>query len=465
MKRKASSAVSSSQDQEEDVRRAAPPPRLVMDDDFLVHEILPRLSVHAARPFAATSALFRGVLTDRDYWRARRPPPGPRAACLVVRGGRGARFLHEFHYADAASSPRAPAVARAAAGLLAAYRFAGACDGLVLLTAPWNNRSCARALVFNPASGAEETLDLPIDSGRHRSGVFHCFCGLGYSPSSHAYKALLCAYDAHRSSMPFVDVELTVASLGAGAGVRERRTVAEVRCCRMDGNDVPTSLSLDNKVYILVDMGSSETKVLAFDVDDETVTYIEPPPIGQRRSELMEVWGRPCVATGYGGTTLFWTLMPDHHVWELRGSVAGTVPGSSKVHGAWDCGNGLLFVVFGDGRGCMYDLQEAAAPAPQVGGAAPLPPELRNATFCWGYQPTLVRPPTAAFGGAACPDQLHGLGQFSNCPDRPRKSAAVGRRGCLELLMETIRTLRVATDKRGSRSKLPRLRTQVTKKR
>nr|XP_034606998.1 uncharacterized protein LOC117866822 [Setaria viridis]TKV99814.1 hypothetical protein SEVIR_8G068450v2 [Setaria viridis]TKV99815.1 hypothetical protein SEVIR_8G068450v2 [Setaria viridis]TKV99816.1 hypothetical protein SEVIR_8G068450v2 [Setaria viridis] len=133
--------------------------------------------------------------------------------------------------------------------------------------------------------------------------------------------------------------------------------------------------------------------MLAFNVDDDTATFAKLPPAGWRMSELMEVWGRPCVATEYvRGGTMLWTLTPEHQ-WELRCSFAavpspprGFAGAGDMVHGAWDCGDSLLFVMFCDGRGCMYEygLQETAAVVAREvddGAAAArdlLPAELRG---------------------------------------------------------------------------------------
>ncbi|KAF8711242.1 hypothetical protein HU200_029260 [Digitaria exilis] len=170
------------------------------------------------------------------------------------------------------------------------------------------------------------------------------------------------------------------------------------------------------------------SKVLAFDVDDETVTYIDPPPDGWPMSSLMEVWGRPCVATGCGETTMLWTLTPDHHRrWELRCSFATIIPSprskatggdGAMVHDAWDCGGGLLIVFFRDDRGCKYEYGPAAV-ALEVNSVAAdnlLPAELQKANFCWEYKPTLIPPATVVAGAdAACPGgECDGSTHFSS---------------------------------------------------
>ncbi|XP_022685176.1 uncharacterized protein LOC111258295 [Setaria italica] len=71
-----------------------------------------------------------------------------------------------------------------------------------------------------------------------------------------------------------------------------------------------------------------------------------------------------------------------------------------------------------------------------------LPAELRMATFCWGYRPTLIPPATVLGDVAAWPDERDGLRHFSSGRSRAHKSAIVVRergRCLLELLMERMR--------------------------
>ncbi|KAL6658523.1 hypothetical protein ACP70R_004109 [Stipagrostis hirtigluma subsp. patula] len=439
MKRKASSAAFDEEDGGGgEPRRTAPR----LDDYFLAEEILPRLPAHAAQGFAAASAFFRGILTDPEHWLSRlsrAPPPRPRAACLVVRGSNDdgdPELRHEFHYADAASSAAEPYAVRAAGASLAGYRHAGTCNGLVLLAAPWSNRTRVRAVLFNPASGVEEAvaLDLP-GGGRGGGSEFRCFCGLGYSPSSKTYKALICTRDFES----FPRRKLMMLPLGgAAAGRQEVRTVSAVPY-RFDGQ--PSSLSLDGKVYLLPAITAPE--VLAFDVDGEVVTPVPlPRGVWRRISELMEVWGRPCIAMGNELASSLSVLTPEHQ-WERRCTLAvgpcrrWVGGGTTTIHGAWDCGDGLLFVMFRDGRGCMYDVGETAArrqdmPAAVAPAAKVSLAELQKCTFCWGYQPTLI-PPATVFGDGACPS---GFSHSSAGPRRLRESTAAAPRRCLEVLME-----------------------------
>jgi hypothetical protein len=193
--------------------------RACLDDCFLAEEILlPRLPAHAAHMFSGASAFFRGVLTEPAFWlppaRAAPTTPTPRAACLVVRTG--AALLHEFHYADTAFSAQ-PAVARATGGSITAYGYAGTCNGLILLAAPWSNHSCATGVLFNPASGEEVAVTAVVPDMPNGQHAFHRFCGFGYSPSSNAYKALLlCEWDFHR-----VVIEVMVVPLGGSAARRQ----------------------------------------------------------------------------------------------------------------------------------------------------------------------------------------------------------------------------------------------------
>ena len=103
------------------------------------------------------------------------------------------------------------------------------------------------------------------------------------------------------------------------------------------------SVYLDGKVYLLADY----SRVLVFDVDDETVAAVDLP--GERlpgkrrrhaRSKLMEVSGRLCVATATDKLSL-WLLAPDQQWVRLCESPCGDV-NVAKLAGAWDCGGVVL---------------------------------------------------------------------------------------------------------------------------
>ncbi|KAL6868252.1 hypothetical protein ACP4OV_015097 [Aristida adscensionis] len=429
------------------------PPRL--DYYLLAEEILTRLPPR----FAAACAVgaLRGILTDLGYWRHRnRRLPRPRAACLLVGAGAGAgeggRLLHEFHFhhADAAVSAEPAAVVRVSGGPpsspQAAYRLAGACNGLVLLAAPWSRRRRLTGVLFNPASGEEETVAVNLlgDGGGGGANRFWRFCALGYAPSSKAYKALACASagDGHG--------ELLAVPFAGAAAAQRPRTVALIHS---ESYVNPTSLTSDDggEVYILA--GPSETALLIWDVAGESASVTAPipiPPTARPVSVLMELWGRPCVALRHGCqsmATSLWVLSPEHR-WERRCRFA--VPASHAgprlcLHGAWDCGGGRLFGLFRDGRRFTADIGGAAGGAgahrrvrvsprqPEEEEARTSMAELQKGTFCWGYTPTLVR--LASVFGDGEGGGAGGLMRHYPSGGERRRHGRKSRR-CLEALVE-----------------------------
>nr|TKV99817.1 hypothetical protein SEVIR_8G068500v2 [Setaria viridis] len=441
MKRKASSAFED--DEAGEPRRA--PPRL--DDNLIAEEILPRLPARATA--ACAVGTLRGILTGLDYWRVRnRRLPRPRAACLAVtpRSDGGAGFRHEFHYADTAF-PNEPVVVRAAGGgTWAPFRYAGTCNGLVLLTSPWDNGNRARGVLFNPASGEEEAVVLDLACGGGGKDVFRCFCGFGYSPSSKTYKALVCTRDFFKLCLGCAG-ELVVVPFGgaAAAGNEKPRTVAKMKKLSESREDYFSSLTLDGKVYVLpaISASASAAAVMAFDVDDETVAHIRLPPPSCYAghgyvSKLMEVWGRPCIAVSNRKGSALWALTPDHR-WERRCAFAaaprptwGGVFDNHQtiiVDSAWDCSGGdgkLLFVLFLDGRGFMYDL-----------GKTTEPDSLATYIDCDLGKPSASMAELRKGTGYVCPEKHDGLKHFSS--GRRSWADEGATRRCLEELMETMR--------------------------
>jgi hypothetical protein len=88
--------------------------------------------------------------------------------------------------------------------------------------------------------------------------------------------------------------------------------------------------------------------VLAFDVDNESVTATDIPA-GERGPlkpwKLMDVFGRLCAATGDGNLAL-WRLTADQQWVRLCKFWCGS-GSATDLAGAWDCG-GVLLLYFMD---------------------------------------------------------------------------------------------------------------------
>ncbi|RLM75028.1 uncharacterized protein C2845_PM15G20240 [Panicum miliaceum] len=219
-----------------------------------------------------------------------------------------------------------------------------------------------------------------------------------FEDRSNTYKLLLCRKDWQR-----FEYSLHVYALG---GQPRLRAVSST------GLDTEIhsqeSLYMDGTVFVL---DVDKKVILAFDVDDETVTTINLP--GKRvrgwarhaRSTLMEMDGRLCLATnlGHHHRVGLWLLTADRR-WERRCAIElksdvyhrddkGNLYDCS-IAGAWDCGGVLALYIQGltasNNRLCLYHLsteQMFDAKMPRD-----LAPECSKYAVCWGYRPTLVAP-------------------------------------------------------------------------
>ena len=172
----------------------------------------------------------------------------------------------------------------------------------------------------------------------------------------------------------------------------------------LDAKISSKSVYLDGKVYLLADY----SRVLVFDVNDETVAAVDLPgeclPGKRRRharSKLMEVSGRLCVATATDDKLSLWLLTPDQQWVRLCESRCGDV-NAAKLAGAWDCGGVLLLYFMSRSSKMahlhMYDTRKDE----ELRGSA-VGPFLPRAVaeqggweselvLCCGYRPTLVSP-------------------------------------------------------------------------
>ncbi|GJN01890.1 hypothetical protein PR202_ga19192 [Eleusine coracana subsp. coracana] len=159
------------------------------------------------------------------------------------------------------------------------------------------------------------------------------------------------------------------------------------------------SLYINGTIYL---SAFRESMILAFDVDTETVTQIITPGSGRFpydnpvTSELIQLFGRPCLVRIHGRQRVLWLLTVDHQ-WERR--CVFKVDESlflEPVKGIWDYAGVLVFylnlyITTGlGGKLCLYQV----ATKKMLNGNLPrdLTPEVSDYAFCWGYRPTLVSP-------------------------------------------------------------------------
>ncbi|KAG2574357.1 hypothetical protein PVAP13_7KG325800 [Panicum virgatum] len=291
--------------------------------DDVLHGISSSLTPRDAARCAALSKRHRQIIGGLDFWLLQRrlgpPLPRPHIAYMATVGAsesgplpsavlRGSMFL-DFHLAGGNDG----------GGLRYSLidrdrryrRYVGTCNGIILM-APESFDRCASILVFNPAvAGSEQvvSLHLPGPPGEYR------VAGFGYGPSSRLHKLLL---------------------------TREERDLpvpAELAWRRRANLGLWSTLSAAAAAIYLLLAGRS--RVLAFDVDDESVTAIDGGERGPLKPwKLMDVSGHLCASTGHANLAL-WLLTADRQWVRLCEFWCGG-GSATDLAGAWDCAGVLL---------------------------------------------------------------------------------------------------------------------------
>ncbi|CAO2036304.1 unnamed protein product [Urochloa humidicola] len=386
--------------------------------DDVLGLILARLPARTALACTALSKHHRRLTLTPEFRSLHRrlAPPLPRphiayvaTAPLRWKDEKGlVSVFHGFHVAGGAGIAAAAAPMRGLFGQrYSDDRYVNTCNGVVLLATDGYSPQ-GRCVLWNPAV-ADVVRDVTaLDPSKYRDYIV---LGLGYGRRSKSYKILLCRKDYWNwEKYPS----------GSGDGLKtgpvlqvyvlgrrpQLRTIASTGVDRENHNE--ESLYLDGVVFVL---DVDKSVILAFDVDDETITTIDLPgeqdPDWPRhvRSTLMEMDGRLCLVTnlGHHHRAGLWLLTADHQwerrcVIELKGDVyhrddKGNMYDCS-VTGVWHCSGVLAVYIQGmtaaNNRLCLYQLAteemfDAKLPRDMV-------PELSSYTFCWGYKPTLVAP-------------------------------------------------------------------------
>ncbi|KAG2568386.1 hypothetical protein PVAP13_7NG315948, partial [Panicum virgatum] len=266
-------------------------------------------------------------------------------------------------------------------------QYVGTCNGVVLLASEEFAAPC-RCTLWNPAV-ADAAREVTVPESE-------CLVlGLGYGRRSKTYKLLLFRKDAHRTD-EYVrgggrthrfEYSLAVRSLGDADKQTPPRTVLSAGVD--EGIKEKKSIYMDGAIYLLhFGLGESATTILAFDVDDETVSRLDMPrgrrqdgsKLGSWELELIEMsadrrWERVCVIPTQDSAVYF-----------------------DRIIGVWDCG-GVLVLCFEfseidsdcKGKVWLYDV------ATKKLFRADMPGDLTVTSLgcyeiSWGYKPTLVSP-------------------------------------------------------------------------
>ncbi|KAL6652131.1 hypothetical protein ACP70R_011056 [Stipagrostis hirtigluma subsp. patula] len=385
--------------------------------DDVVGNILARLPARAAVASMALSKRHRLLVRSPEFrsLHCRVSPPLPRphiayaTTAPIRRGGeRGcvSRF-HGFHVAGAGHTGAAPIGVLAGARYLK-KKYVNTCNGVVLLTTDAKPRvtSPPTCVLWNPAvAGDDKEVTVPDALERDNYTIL----GLGYGPRSKTYKLLLSRRRKLEGTLQLqgdkpknkYTKELLVYTLGAAG---EPMRLLTVLPAGLSGRNNPESLYMDGTIYLLHANGPA--RVLAFSVDDETVTTIDTPSQHDPhwpwpRSKLMEMYGRLCIAMSHDHHRVaLWLLSADNqweqgHVIRFKGDIAeDEYRDRSTIHGVWDCGGVLVmyinFSTDDGGKLCLYHV--ACNKMFKANLLDDLAPERSSYAFCWGYKPTLVSP-------------------------------------------------------------------------
>ncbi|CAD6262484.1 unnamed protein product [Miscanthus lutarioriparius] len=273
--------------------------------DDVIGNILAYLPARTAIGCMALSKRHRDLIRSPEFRSLHcslgAPLPRPHIAYIATASlrykqyrGRVSEF-HGFHVAgagDGISSSNAPMRAIFGDSYLG-YRCVNTCNGVVLLAT--NDYSpLGRCVLWNPAvADVVREFTVPADTSMEGGNVNYLVLGLGYGRRSETYKLLLFHMDYTHWKH-----SLQVYAL-VGGQPRLRPAVSSPP--GIDGAiQSQESLYMDGTVYLL---DVDRSVILAFDVDDETVTTIGLPGKRDRghprhvRSRLMEMQGRLCLAT------------------------------------------------------------------------------------------------------------------------------------------------------------------------
>ncbi|KAK3143843.1 hypothetical protein QOZ80_4AG0305690 [Eleusine coracana subsp. coracana] len=353
----------------------------VICDDILSN-ILARLPARSAVASMALSKHHHALICSPEFrtlhCRLGAPLPRPHIAFVSTAAIRR-RLEHNpvsgyygFHVAGAAATTSSNEPMRALTG--GRYRdtkFVNTCNGVVLLAGKRFSDQC-RCILWNPAVADEpKAVTLPDSSEKENFLVL----ALGYGRRSDTYKILLCRKeDTRRSHWPgggmccgygkcLVKYRLLSYDLGNG----KTEPLSTVMTMALKEETKVRSLYMDGTIYLLLE----KSAILAFDVDDETVTTIdlpckwhyEPDRAWEVAPKLFEVSGRPCMVAKHEGRWALWMLTVDHQLEQRRVIVDGIdrvhrLLHTSPLAGVWDCRD-MLVLLFENFRLCLYHFPTA----------------------------------------------------------------------------------------------------------
>ncbi|KAL6893820.1 hypothetical protein ACP4OV_007918 [Aristida adscensionis] len=366
---------------------AASPGGAGMCDDVVLN-IFARLPARDAVAAMALSTHHRRLVRSPDFRSLHRrlgpPLPRPHIAYLATAwiprscGGCPVTLFHGFRVAGAGAGLSGNGPRRELfGGMYLGKQYVNTCNGVVLLAGAPRLATC---VLWNPAvADADKEVTVPVTAPVPAMVIDNCaILGLGYGRRSNSYKLLLSRtlnpWHIHGGSK-----ELLVCTLGVAGEQPPLRTLV-LAGLKLDGEISKESLYIDGTIYLLYTR--NESVILAFNVDDETVTAIDMPGKSDDAVPRPSSWRCQAGRAGHG----HWHV-PSRDDDLNRWSVAG----------AWDCGGVILLHLDGelpDSRLYLYHVGTKKMFKKDL--PPDRSPESTEYKFCWGYKPALVSPGSIA---------------------------------------------------------------------
>ncbi|GJN19073.1 hypothetical protein PR202_gb06310 [Eleusine coracana subsp. coracana] len=388
-------------------------PGIICDD--IIRSIFARLPARTLVASTTLSKHHRSMILSPEFrnlhCRLGPPLPAPHIAYIArakIKSGHS-KVVSAFHSFNVAAARRpiscdaAPAPPPSLTGpKYLGRKYINTCNGVVLLAGGGEHRR--RCVLWNPCI-ANSDKEVVVPAGCKRGDRV---LGFGYGNRTQAYKLLLLSRTRDED-------DLLVYPLGDTAGAEQPQLRTVFSAGKHQGEEnffynpsrkpVINSLYIDGIIYLL---HVPKELILAFDVDNETVTTISLPGKGHisneyiEKARLMEMSGRPCIETYDWKRRTLWVLSVDYQ-WEPKCVIKSDKTYNNgdfdnySITGAWDCGGGVLLLhVYHDfgGPNQLYILHPSTKKTKVIRTTLPcnLMPELSEYAFCWGYKPTLVSP-------------------------------------------------------------------------
>nr|TKW06253.1 hypothetical protein SEVIR_7G230900v2 [Setaria viridis] len=264
---------------------------------------------------------------------------------------------------------------------VAGWRYLGTrcvntCNGVVLLASNGFSDLC-RCTLWNPAV-ADVAREVTV---AQQSPESKCLVlGFGYGRRSKTYKMLLCRKDTHQINRiritggPTHRIKYSLVIQLLGDGAEKQIPLPIVSSVEVDEKMKQKSLYLDGTIYLHLE----KSVILAFEVDDETVSKIDVP--GERQNARL-----------LHGMFELIEMSADHHREQMCVISDKDDIYCLSIVGVWHCG-GMLVLHFECSIDDIWLYDVATKKIYKADMPGDLMVQRSDYELAWGYRPTLVSP-------------------------------------------------------------------------